>query len=121
MESGFRRAQATPSFGQILDLRVDDARDLETIFAGSGVRGMQRLSLVRRLLGSYSMGEIAEGLRELVPWDDRVETTLSHTLYNLRHPEFHPQPFDEPHTPAEIQGYHPGDLATYNDLLEGLL
>lgn len=76
-----------------------------------------RLSLVRRLLENYSIEEITKGLHELMPWDSRVETALEHALYKQRHPEFHPEPFQELHTPSEIQGYHPEDLANYNDLL----
>jgi transposase len=76
-----------------------------------------RLSLVRRLLENYTMDEIAAGLDELMPWDDHVETELEHALYKNRHPEFHPEPFHEQHTPVEIQGYHTGDLASYNELV----
>ena len=76
-----------------------------------------RLSLVGHMLENYSINQIAEGLDELLPWGERVETELAHVLYSLRHPEHHPNPFDEPHTPAEIQGYDPGDLASYNELV----
>ncbi len=29
---------------------------------------------------------------------------FEHILYALRHPEFHPEPFEEPHTPEILQG-----------------
>lgn len=84
---------------------------------GESETSKTRLSLVRRLLESYTIEEIAEGLNEHMPWDSRIETLLEHALYKKRHPEFHPEPFQELHTPPEIQGYHPGDLANYNNLL----
>ena len=48
---------------------------------------------------------------------NRIGVSNFTLTYKQRHPEFHPVPFQEIHTPSEIQGYHPGDMANYNDLL----
>jgi transposase len=76
-----------------------------------------RIALVCRLLRTYTINEIGEGLDHLTDINGEVDKTLEHALYAMKHPEFHPQPFAEPHTPDDILGHVP-TLDAYDQLLE---
>ena len=72
--------------------------------------------LITRWLDTYTMEEIAQALEQQQPVDSSTMGAFEHMLYALRHPEFHPEPFEEPHTPEILQGQVPV-LDCYDQLL----
>ncbi|KRW90764.1 hypothetical protein SD51_12875 [Alicyclobacillus tengchongensis] len=75
-----------------------------------------RIALVHRLLDAYTLPEIGAALDTLPADHDHPDTALEHTLYAMKHPEFRPDPFLEPHTPIAVVGHTP-DLAQYDAAL----
>ncbi|GEO28159.1 IS21 family transposase [Alicyclobacillus acidoterrestris] len=74
-----------------------------------------RVALIRRLLDSHQMSDIGAALDTLAGNFD-PDRVLEHALYALKHPEFRPEPFVEPHTPVQIHGHTP-DLGEYDAVL----
>lgn len=74
-----------------------------------------RIALIRRLLDTHKMFEIGAALDTLTGHFS-PEAALEHALYAMKHPEFRPEPFAEPHTPVEIHGHTP-DLGQYDAIL----
>lgn len=79
-----------------------------------------RIALVGRLLQSYTLGDIAIGLTQVSPIDERSAAALEHALYAMTHPEFHPEPFAEEHTPTSLHGQLP-QLEAYDRLVGGAM
>ncbi len=78
-----------------------------------------RIALCYRLLKSYTLEQIGVGLTQVMPMDEQGTAALEHTLYAMTHPEFHPEPFIETHTPPCLHGQLP-QLETYNRLVGGV-
>lgn len=76
----------------------------------------ERVLLITRWLDTYTIEEIAQALEQQQPDDSSTTIAFEHILYALRHPEFHPEPFEEPHTPEILQGQVPA-LDCYDQLL----
>ncbi|MED1646469.1 IS21 family transposase, partial [Brevibacillus agri] len=74
-----------------------------------------RVALIRRLLDTHQMSDMGAALDTLAGHFD-PDTVLEHALYAMKHPEFHPKPFAEAHTPMEIHGHTP-DLRQYDAIL----
>jgi transposase len=74
-----------------------------------------RIALIRRLLDTHQMSEIGAALDTLAGHFS-PDAALEHALYAMKHPEFRPKPFAEPHTPTEIHGHTP-DLRQYDAIL----
>ena len=75
-----------------------------------------RILLLLRLLDTYTLEEIGEGLIQVPQTDVQHPILLEHALYALKHPEFRPEPFAESHTPESLQGQAP-QLEAYDRLL----
>ncbi|WP_284200044.1 hypothetical protein [Alicyclobacillus sacchari] len=74
-----------------------------------------RIALIRRLLDTHQVSEIGAALDTLTGHFS-PDAALEHVLYTMKHPEFRPEPFTEPHTPMEIHGHTP-DLRQYDAIL----
>ncbi|WP_067929604.1 IS21 family transposase, partial [Alicyclobacillus shizuokensis] len=74
-----------------------------------------RIALIRRLLDTHQMSEIGAALDTLAGHFS-PDTVLEHALYAMKHPEYRPEPFTEPHTPVVIHGHTP-DLRQYDAIL----
>ncbi|PWI57584.1 IS21 family transposase [Sulfoacidibacillus thermotolerans] len=79
-----------------------------------------RILLLLRLLESYTLEEIGEGLVQVPQTDVQHPILLEHVLYAIKHPEFHPEPFAESHTPESLHGQIP-QLEDYDRLLGVLM
>jgi len=86
---------------------VDDAESRKT-----------RIALIRRLLKTYALEQIGHGLVKISPMDERNAAILEHVLYAMAHPEYHPEPFTETHTPECLHGQFP-QLEVYDRLMGG--
>jgi hypothetical protein len=71
----------------------------------------QRIQLMIQWLDGYTLSDIATALADCGGRLDQV----AHNLYRSRHPEFHPEPLAEPHTPRALRDHEP-DLSLYNRL-----
>ena len=77
-----------------------------------------RILLLQRLLDTYTLEEIGEGLTLTPLTGEHHHIRLEHALYALKHPEFHLDPLAESHTPESLQGQIP-QLDEYDQLLMG--
>ncbi|MFD1676369.1 IS21 family transposase [Alicyclobacillus fodiniaquatilis] len=112
--AGYRKRPRSVMYSTFVDMMPQPVREL--IQEEDAALRKSRIEWVHRLLDTYSLNEINDGLVQAKASGDHGRTELECVLYAMRHPEFHPEPFAEPHTPDCVRGHLP-QLDAYDRLL----
>lgn len=113
--AGYRKRPRSVMYSTFVDMMPQTVRVL--IQVEDAELRKSRIDLTHRLLNTYSLDEIGRALDQVQFTSERGVTELEHALYVMKHPEFHPEPFVESHTPQSVQGHLP-KLDVYDRLLE---